>query len=58
MIQPMRTPAAGTSLALLVQDGKLGYINKAGDFKEITVNEEGQFVDENGFPLDITSYHR
>lgn len=47
-------PAAGTSLALLVQDGKLGYINKAGDFKEITVNEEGQFVDENGFPLDIT----
>ena len=51
---PIEAPPAGTSLALLVQDGKLGYMNKDGEFKEITVNEEGQFTDENGFPLDVT----
>lgn len=47
-------PAAGTPLALLLQDGKLGYMNKDGEFKEIVVNDEGQFVDENGFPLEVS----
>ncbi|WP_282197440.1 autotransporter outer membrane beta-barrel domain-containing protein [Turicimonas muris] len=47
-------PAAGTPLALQVQNGKLGYLNKDGDFQELSVNDNGQIVDENGYPLEVT----
>lgn len=50
----VEAPAAGTPLTLKQENGKLGYVNADGKFKEFSVNEAGQFVDENGFPVELS----